>query len=124
MRNYIDLASCSFGRGRLVLYLDTAEHLGIGPLSRHRVHLKYQKEMTKAGEHYCMVVLKVLKKDMDRFREAMEELKTRMLICGHADYETHGAELVSELEEEFRQDMKEKGKVQSPLGGTVRAELG
>ena len=123
MKNYIDLGSCNFGCGRLVIYLDTLEeYLGIGPLEKHEVRLQYQTEMTREGEQYRMVVLKVLSKDMDRFLAAMEDLKTKMLICGHADYETRGAELIAALEEDFRRDMAEHGKAQSPLGGTIRAK--
>ena len=102
MKNYIDLGSCSLGRGRVVVYLDTEEHHGIGPLYQHRVRLKYSHEMTRPDEKYCLVFLRVLKKDLEKFIAAMEDLKNKMLICGHTDYETHGGELMDELEENLR----------------------
>ncbi len=124
MKNFIDLGCCDLGFRQLVMYLDTDEYLGAGLLRKHNVRLKYASEMARDGEDYNLVILKVLRKDMDAFRAAMEDLKTKMLICGHRDYESHGEELIGEVTELIRQEMKEKGKVDSPLGGKIRPELG
>ena len=99
MRNYMDLGICSLGRRKLMAYLDTDEYYGVGPLQFNHVRLKYQKEMFKPDEKYRLVFLRVLKKDEPKFIEAMEDLKIKMLICGHTDYETHGGDLMDELEE-------------------------
>ena len=122
MKNYLDLGLCDLRRRKLMVYLDTDDYHGIGPITRHGVRIKYKQEMTRPDEKYRLIFLRVLKKDEPKFIAAMEDLKTKMLICGHADYETHGAELVAALEEDFRRDMAEHGKAQSPLGGTIRAK--
>ena len=64
-----------------MVYLDTDEHLGVGPLAKRKVHVKYVSDMVRDGEPYRMVMLKVLKKDVKEFKAAMEDLKTKMLIC-------------------------------------------
>ena len=102
MKNFIDLGSCSLGRRKLMVYLDTDEYYGIGPLNKHGVRPKLKQQMTRPDEKYRLIFLRVLKKDEPRFVAAMEDLKTKMLICGHTDYETHGGELIEELEECLR----------------------
>lgn len=124
VKNFIDLGCCKFGFRQLVVYLDTDEYLGVGPLKKHKVRIKDAVAMAKEDEQYELIVLKVVRKDMDAFRAAMEDLKTKMLICGHRDYETHGAEVIGNLEDFFRRELKEKGKIPSPLGGKIRPELG
>ena len=122
MKNYIDICPCSLGRGRIVVYLDTADHLGIVPLNRHRVRLKYCADRYSKNDCYRMIILKVLKKDMDRFRAAMEDLANNMLICGYTDYETRGAEMIADMEKRFRQAMEESGKDRLRLGRIPRAK--
>ena len=102
MKNYLDLGACSLGRRKLMVYLDTDEYHGIGPMYRHGVRLKYKQEMTRPGEKYRLVFLRILKKDGQKFAEAMEDLKIKMLVCGYTDYETHGGELMDELKENLR----------------------
>ncbi len=102
MKNYIDLGSCDLGRRKLMVYLDTDEYHGIGPMNQHGVRLKFKTEMERDGEKYRLIFLRVLKKDEQKFAEAMEDLKIKMLICGHTDYETHGGDLMDELEGNLR----------------------
>ncbi len=123
MDNFLDFGPCDLGKRQIMVYLDTEEYLGAGPLGKHQVHVKYQSDMVRDEEEYRLVVLKVLKKDLDRFREAMEELKAKMLICGHRDYETHGAELISEVKKLIREEASETGRISLPTGGKVRATL-
>ena len=99
MKNYLDLGSCDLGRRKLMAYLDTTDYYGIGPMDFHGVRLKFKREMERDGEKYRLIFLRVLKKDEEKFAEAMEDLKIKMLLCGHTDYETHGGELMEELEE-------------------------
>ena len=102
MKNYLDLGPCSLGRRKLMVYLDTNEYHGIGPMFQHGVDMKYNHEMFRPDEKYRLVFLRVRKKDEPKFAAAMEDLKTKMLLCGHTDYETHGGELMDELEENLR----------------------
>ena len=102
MKNYLDLGPCGLGRRKLMVYLDTQEYHGIGPMDYHNVNIKYRTEMTRPDEQYRLIFLRVLKKDEQKFAEAMEDLKIKMLLCGHVDYETHGGDLMDELEANLR----------------------
>ncbi len=42
MKNYIDLGSCDLGRRKLMVYLDTNEYHGIGPMFQHGVRMKFE----------------------------------------------------------------------------------
>ena len=48
--------------------------------------MKFKSEMAKENSPYCIVFCKVLKKDTQRFEEAMEKLNDKMLLRGHGDY--------------------------------------
>ena len=124
MNNFIDLGPCSLGRRRLMIYLDTKEYLGAGPLVQRKVNVKHASDLVRDGEPYRLVILKVLKKDLDGFKEAMEDLKNKMLICGHRDYESHGGDMIEEVLTLMREDMQAKGWIDSPLGGRIRPKLG
>ena len=86
--------------------------------------MKYAADMIREGEPYRLIILKVLRKDLDEFKAAMEDLKTKMLICGHRDYESHGGEMIEEVISLLREDMKKRGCTDSPLSGKIRPELG
>ena len=124
MKNYLDFGKCGAGRWKRYLYLDTEDFLLGSLLGRDPVKVKFETCLMKENEIYRMVMMKVLKRDETRFLKALEELPGKMLLCGYRDYESHGQELISELENLVRAEMKERGKVSLPLGGTARVELG
>ena len=68
------------------------------------------------------MVLKVLKKDEQKFLQAMEELKGKMLLFGHRDYESHGGELMDLIRDGIKKEARETGRVSLPMGGSVRAD--
>lgn len=43
-------------------------------------------EMTKIDSPYRIIFCKVLKRDVQKFEEAIEKLKARMLLLGYTDY--------------------------------------
>ena len=102
MKNYIDLGPCDLGRRKLMAYLDTGDYYGIGPMYLHGVRLKYKEEMTRPGDKYRLVLIRILKRDEPKFIAAMEDLKAKMLICGHTDYESRGCALMDQMEKEIQ----------------------
>ena len=124
MKNYIDFGKCGGGRWKRYLYLDTEDFLLGSLLVREQVKVKYETSLMKENENYRLVMMKVLKRDETKFLKALEELPNKMLLCGYRDYESHGGELMAELENLIRADMEEHGKVALPLGGSARVELG
>ena len=124
MKNYIDFGKCGAGRWKRYLYLDTEDFLLESLLRRDPVRLKFETCLKKDNESYRLVMMKVLRRDETKFLKALEDLPGKMLLCGFRDYETHGAELMQELENLVRAEMTVRGKVSLPMGGTARVELG
>ena len=122
MKNYIDLGRSFPGAWERYVYLDTDEFLAKSLFVRHMIRVKVEGVMERENEEYRLVAVKVLRKDRALFRQAMEELKGKMLLFGHRDYETHGGELMSTTLELIRSEAAETGRVELPTGGTVRAE--
>ena len=120
MKNYLDFGKCGGGRWKRYLFLDTEDFLLGSLLTREQVKVKFETCLMKDNEKYRMVMMKVLKRDETKFLKALEDLPGKMLLCGFRDYETHGQELMSELEELIRADMEAHGKVRLPMGGTAR----
>lgn len=121
MRNYIDLGRCLLGAWERYVYLDTEEDLARSLFVRHLVHVKTEGIMERKNEKYRLVALRVLRRDEPKFLQAMEELKGKMLLFGHRDYETHGGELVEMTREMIREEARTTGRVELPTGGTIRA---
>ena len=122
MKNYIDLGRSLPGRWERYVYLDTDEFLARSLFVRHMIRVKVEGVMTRENEEYRLVALKVLKKDEALFLQAMEELKGKMLLFGHRDYESHGGELMGITQDLIRNEAAETGRVELPTGGTVRAD--
>jgi len=51
------------------------------------VHVKYGKEFAGKGSDYRVIFCKVKKSDEQNFLKALHELKNKMLLMGHTDYE-------------------------------------
>ena len=78
--------------------------------------------MEREAEEYRLVALRVLKKDEKLFLQAMEELKGKMLLFGHRDYEPHGGQLIGTTMRLIRNEAADTGRVELPAGGTIRAQ--
>lgn len=120
MKNYLDFGKCGGGRWKRYLYLDTEDFLLGSLLTRENVKVKFVTSLMKDNEKYRLVIMKVLKRDETKFLKALEGLPGKMLLCGFRDYESHGEELMSELEDLIRADINAHGKIRLPMGGTAR----
>ena len=125
MKNYISLGKTTLGNWVRYLFLDTEDFLVKSLIIRHMIHVKTECVLSRKDEEYQFVLMKVQKKDEQLFLRAMEELKGKMLLFGHRDYESHGAELLNMTRELMKADAEKTGRVQLPLGGSVPAgEIG
>ena len=95
MKNYIDLGKSPLGTWENYVYLDTEDFLAKSLLVRHLIRAKVEYVMGRDNEKYKLVALKVLKKDEQKFLRAMEELKGKMLLFDHRDYEAQGGMLTA-----------------------------
>ena len=55
---------------------------------RHKVPIKYEHELVKAGEKYRIICCKIKKKYKTEFEKALGEIKNKMYLLGYSDYET------------------------------------
>ena len=107
MINYFRAGKATlFGNWIRYVYLDTDEMLAESLFFRHMIHTKLELILGKKeqNELYRVVVLKVRKRDEQKFLQTMEELKNKMLLCGHPDYESHGGEMFDELRTALMED--------------------
>jgi hypothetical protein len=121
MKNYIDLGPAFPGTWEHYVYLDTDEFLAKSLFLRHLIHVRVAGVMEREDEEYKLVDLKVRKRDEKLFLRAMEELKGKMLLFGHSDYDSHGGELMDRTRDLIRHDAAETGLVKLPTGGRIRA---
>lgn len=70
------------------MYLDVEDYLADQIFIDHKLRVKFKKgEFKKDGSDYVILFVKVPRKKIHIFRECMKELRNKMLLCGHKDYE-------------------------------------
>ncbi len=67
-------------------FVDSDEYLADGLFVKNRVRVDFKREFAKAGDTYRLIYCRTRKKDRERFLDALEQLKNKMLLCGHSDY--------------------------------------
>ena len=123
MKNYIKLGKNALSNWEHYVFLDTEEILAQSLMNRHMVRREIEGVFGMEHEEYRMVSVKVWKKDELRFLQSMEELKGKMLLFGHLDYESHGGELMEKTRDSLKKDAEATGRIPLPMGGSVRAAL-
>lgn len=66
---------------------------------KRKIPVKFKDEMVRDGDKYRMIFCQIPKRFRRAFEESMEELKTKMCLLGHTDYEDYCESLRKELEE-------------------------
>ena len=116
MRNYILYGKTRFAKHLLYAFIDVPEALVTSVLMKHKVRAKFVHLMTREDTDYVLVQMKIHRSDRQKFLDAMEDLKTKMLICGHADYETCAGELIRELEDDIIEQSLQDEKLMKKMG--------
>lgn len=83
----------------LYVYVDHSSYLADSLFVQGKVRIKYQKEMIKENSSYCIIFCKILKRDVQRFEEALEKLKDKMLLLGYRNYAKECEEITKTIEE-------------------------
>jgi hypothetical protein len=80
-------------------YVDHSSYLADQLFVQNKVTMRFKGKM--AGEHspYCIIFCKVLKKDVERFEEALGKLEDKMLLLGYKDYPNVCSEIANMIEE-------------------------
>ena len=68
------------------VYVDHNSYLADSLFAQRKIAMKFKGEMTKIDSPYCIIFCKVLKRDAQKFEDALEKLKDKMLLLGHKDY--------------------------------------
>ena len=116
MRNYVCYGKSSFGKWLFCFFLDTQENLAESVLRKHGVRTKFIHLLTREDTDYVLIEMKVRKDDRQKFIDAMEDLRTKMLICGHPDYETRAGELIREIEDIIIEESLQDEKLMKKMG--------
>lgn len=86
--NYIQLKSGKLSRYINFVYIDTTGFLADRIFAQNEIKVKFCRDYFHKEKKYVVVMCKVKKKDAPVFLQSMEELESRAIIMGNADYET------------------------------------
>ena len=67
-------------------FLDVASYAADQLFIQHQVTIHFVREYEKPGCPYRIVLCKVCKRDVNRFRAAMAELPDKLRLLGYTDY--------------------------------------
>ena len=98
MKNYWRMKVCSIFSVPYA-YVDHSSYQADRLFVQNKVRMKFKGEYAKAESPYCIVFCKVRKKDAERFEEALEKLKNKMLLLGYRDYSDVCKEIAKMIEE-------------------------
>ena len=98
-KNYIKLKYHSFFKVKYA-YMDTQPYLADQIFINHKIKVKFGTEFENKDAKYVLILCKVKKKDEKEFKKALDELKTKVLLFEHKDYEEHCEKIFGILKEE------------------------
>ena len=84
--NYIPLEKISL-RYKYFCFIDTKEYLADALFIKYKVRVWFQKEAHKSNTDFVFIFCKVKKSDINKFLEALGELKKKMILLGYSDYQ-------------------------------------
>ena len=84
-------------------YIDTPDYIADSIFYKHKIKIKFGDEYTKENEKYVIVTCKVRKKYKEVFEKAFEEVKNKMILLGHTDYEEWTQNFFNQLEEKKKE---------------------
>lgn len=96
--NYLSLEKLSI-RYKFFCFIDTKEYLADVLFVKNQVKVHFQKEAHKSDTEYVVIICKVKKRDINMFKKSLEELKQKMVLMGHLDYECFCKDFYQSIEE-------------------------
>ena len=85
-------------------YVDHSSHLADSLFVQNNVKMKCKEKLVRKNSPYCIIFCKVLKRDEDKFEQALGSLKDKMLLLGYRDY----PDVCSEIDKIINKTMKER----------------
>ena len=80
-------------------YVDHCSYQADQLFVQNKVRMKFKGEYAKEESPYRIVFCKVIKKDVERFEEALDKLKSKMLLLGYRDYPDICSEITNMIED-------------------------
>jgi len=96
--NYLSFGGRIFHRYAYVDLNVDRDYVADSLLYKHKIPVKFSDEMARDNDKYRMIFCRIPKRYCAAFEEAMEELKTKMNLLGHTDYEEYCDTLMKKLE--------------------------
>ena len=64
---------------------------------RRKIPVRFREELARDGDKYRFIFCKIKKQHKKTFEEALEELKNKMCLLGHTDYEEYCDHMMKEI---------------------------
>jgi hypothetical protein len=96
--NYIPLGGTLSLRYAYVDLNTDQNYVADSLLYRHRIPVRFKGEFIRDTDNYRVILCRIPRKYRSAFEKAMEELKAKMNLLGHTDYEDYCEVLMKELE--------------------------
>ena len=97
-RNYLFLGGRFFLR-YMYFDLDTnGNYIADSLFYKRKISVKFEKELNRNGDKYRAVFCRIRKKDRAAFEEALEEIRTKMSLLGHNDYDEYCDKVMAMLD--------------------------
>ena len=100
MDNCIELETKLPKLRKWFVFFDDLDHSAASLFNRYQVPIKVKCAWKKEGEKYRTICCKVRRRDVPRFKKAMEDLKVKMLLIGNTDYEAFCESFMKETDKE------------------------
>lgn len=96
-KNYVELQKFSL-LYQHICFVDSAEHLADGVFAHNQITVRFGAEAVREDSEYRFIFCKIHKRDKTIFLKSMEELKQKMFIMSHADYEDFCIDMFRKLQ--------------------------
>jgi hypothetical protein len=83
-------------------YVDYSAYLADQLFIQNKITIRFKGEMARENSPYCIIFCKVLKKDVERFEEALDKLEDKMLLLGYRDYPNACSEISKMIDEAMK----------------------
>jgi hypothetical protein len=83
-------------------YVDHSAYLADQLFIQNKITIRFKGEMARENSPYCIIFCKVLKKDVERFEEALDKLEDKMLLLGYRDYPNACSEISKMIDEAMK----------------------
>lgn len=92
------------------VYVDHNSYLADSLFVQRKIAMKFKGEMARIDSPYCIIFCKVLKRDVQKFEDALEKLKAKMLLLGHNDYVDVCDEIAMLIDKKDKRERRRIGK--------------